>query len=71
MELIGLMNGERRKGKRTVKGKIVSLSEWRRIQRRVERMDLRELAITVHRLIGVMSDLVSHIEELEEKIKKN
>jgi hypothetical protein len=49
---------------------IISLSEWRRVQRRLERMDLRELAITTHRLIDLMIDLTSHLQDLQDRVDR-
>ena len=49
---------------------VVSLAEWKRIQRRVNRMTVPELAMTVHQLIDLMLDLTSHVQDLEEKIKE-
>ena len=48
---------------------IVSLDEWKRIQRRLERMTLPELAMITHRLIDLMVDLASHVEELKEQVE--
>ena len=45
---------------------IISLSEWRRVQRRLERMDKAELAMTMHRLIDVVIDLARDLEDLRE-----
>ena len=47
---------------------IISLSAWKRIRERVNRMTLQELAMTVHQLINVVIDLTSHVEELRDKI---
>ena len=47
---------------------IISLSEWRRVQRRLERMDMAELAMTTYRLIDLMIDLTSHIQEVKDQI---
>ena len=47
---------------------IISLSEWKRIRERVNRMTLQELAMTVHQLINVVIDLTSHVEELQDKV---
>lgn len=47
---------------------IISLSEWKRIRERVNRMTLQELAMTVHQLINVVIDLTSHVEELRDKV---
>ena len=47
---------------------IISLSEWRRVQRRLERMDMAELAMTTYRLIDLMVDLTSHIQDLQDQV---
>lgn len=47
---------------------VVSIAEWRRVQRRLSRMDMPELAMTTYRLIDVMADLVSHLIELQEQV---
>lgn len=51
-----------------VDGKIVSLDEWRRIKRRVKTMGIEELAMTTSRLVDLMLDLASHLEELESRV---
>ena len=47
---------------------LISLSEWRRVQRRLERMDMAELAMTTYRLIDLMVDLTSHIQDLQDQV---
>lgn len=49
---------------------VVSLAEWRRVQRRLDRMTLPELAMTTYRLIDLMIDLTSHVEELQDQLSK-
>ena len=49
-----------------VENNIISLSEWRRVQRRLERMDMAELAMTTHRLIDIVIDLARDLEDLRD-----
>ncbi len=50
--------------------KIISLSEWKRMHRRVNNMTLPELAMTVHTLIDVMMELSCHLSEVKDKLEE-
>lgn len=47
---------------------VVSIAEWRRTQRRLDRLTLPELAMSTHSLIDVMIDLANHVEELQKQV---
>ncbi len=47
--------------------KIVSLSEWKRVRDRVDRMTLPELAMSVHQLIDAVIDLKAELDEVKSK----
>ena len=48
---------------------VVSLSEWRRVQRRLDRMTLPELAMATHQLIDLMITLKEDMEELKGQVE--
>ena len=48
------------------KSNIISLAEWRRVQRRLDRMTQRELAMTVDCLIDLVVDLKREVSALKE-----
>jgi hypothetical protein len=61
--------GKRKEGD-GVESNVVSLAEWRRVQRRLERMTLPDLAMTTHQLIDLVIDLTSHLEKLRMDLDK-
>lgn len=51
------------------KSNVISLAEWRRVQRRLDRMTLQELAMTTYQLIDLMIDQNSHLQDLQDRLE--
>ena len=51
------------------KSNVISLAEWRRVQRRLDRMTLQELAMTTYQLIDLMIDQNSQLQDLQDRLE--